>query len=75
MMSNGIEFLDLTGVIKQIDLIKNQSFIYTVRPATRQANFEFSDQNFGSGENYYYVRVLQENGQLAWSSPIWTTKN
>ena len=20
---------------------------------------------------YYYLRVTQENGQLAWSSPIW----
>lgn len=23
-------------------------------------------------ENYYYVRVIQLNGQMAWSSPIWT---
>jgi hypothetical protein len=63
-----------TGAIKQIDLIKNQSFIYTVRPAAKQANFEFTDQNFGRGDSYYYVRMLQEDGQLAWSSPIWITK-
>jgi hypothetical protein len=64
-----------TGAIKQIDLIKNQSFIYTIRPGTKQANFEFTDQNFSTGANYYYVRVLQEDGQMAWSSPIWITKN
>jgi hypothetical protein len=23
------------------------------------------------GENYYYVRVIQKDGQMAWSSPIW----
>jgi hypothetical protein len=63
-----------TGAIQQVDIIKNQKFIYTVRPGTRQSTFEFTDQEFGSGESYYYVRVLQENGQLAWSSPIWIKK-
>lgn len=60
-----------TGAIKQIDLIKNQTFIYTIRPGAKQASFEFTDQAFGKGESYYYVRVLQEDGQVAWSSPIW----
>lgn len=30
----------------------------------------FHDSNI-SGENYYYVRIYQKNGQMAWSSPIW----
>lgn len=63
-----------TGVIRQIDLIKNRTFLYTTRPGTKQASFEFTDKDFNSGESYYYVRVLQEDGQLAWSSPIWMTK-
>jgi hypothetical protein len=25
----------------------------------------------GAGEDWYYVRVEQKNGELAWSSPIW----
>ena len=29
----------------------------------------FIDQ--GEMPAYYYLRVTQENGQLAWSSPIW----
>ena len=29
----------------------------------------FVDQ--AAGPAYYYLRVTQENGQLAWSSPIW----
>ena len=24
-------------------------------------------------ESYYYVRVVQMDGQIAWSSPIWVT--
>jgi hypothetical protein len=60
-----------TGPIQQIDLIKSQKFIYTVRPGAAEAAFEFTDKDFVPGQNYYYVRVLQQDGQLAWSSPIW----
>jgi len=33
--------------------------------------FRYVDENPKKGENYYYVRVRQLNGQIAWSSPIW----
>jgi hypothetical protein len=26
------------------------------------------------GENRYYVRVVQKDGNMAWSSPVWVTK-
>ncbi len=32
--------------------------------------FRFEDTP-PSGESYYYLRVSQDNGQMAWSSPIW----
>jgi hypothetical protein len=35
------------------------------------ARFEFIDQQAGPGTHWYYVRVLQEDGEMAWSSPIW----
>jgi hypothetical protein len=34
-------------------------------------DFEFEDQGSTSKEDYYYIRTLQTNDQLAWSSPIW----
>ena len=60
-----------TGTIKQIDIVKNQKFVHTVRPAAKSAAFDYTDPDFGAGDNYYYVRVIQEDGQMAWSSPIW----
>jgi hypothetical protein len=63
-----------TVSIQQVDIIKNRTFAYTARPGTRETSFEFVDKDFGPGESFYYVRVLQENGQLAWSSPIWVTR-
>jgi len=35
------------------------------------AKFRYVDDNIEKGESYYYVRVTQLNGQMAWSSPIW----
>ncbi len=63
-----------TGAIKQIDIIRNQAFVYTARPGVKQASFEFTDRDLPAPETWYYVRVLQEDGQLAWSSPIWVKK-
>ncbi|MFB3825569.1 MAG: DUF3604 domain-containing protein [Bryobacteraceae bacterium] len=34
-----------------------------------ETSFDFHDT--GAGPGYYYVRVAQANGQMAWSSPIW----
>ena len=63
-----------TGTIKQIDVIRNHAFIYSIRPGTRQASFDYIDRQSPAGESWYYVRVMQEDGQLAWSSPIWIQK-
>ncbi|MEP7365285.1 MAG: hypothetical protein ABI972_18685 [Acidobacteriota bacterium] len=62
-----------TNPIKQIDLISDAKFIYTTRPRTAEASFEFAPPP-GKGESWFYVRVLQEDGQLAWSSPIWVKR-
>ncbi len=36
------------------------------------AEFQITDSGSGErDEDYYYVRVRQVNGQIAWSSPIW----
>ena len=64
-----------TNAIKQMDIVKNQKFVYTSRPGTKQSTFEFTDKEFDSAPAYYYLRVLQEDGQLAWSSPVWVNAN
>jgi hypothetical protein len=63
-----------TGTIKQIDVIRDRKFVYTARPAARQTHFEYTDGDVAAGQSWYYVRVIQEDGQMAWSSPIWITR-
>jgi DUF971 family protein len=36
-----------------------------------RTSFAFSDQHDAGSTDWYYVRVMQANGSLAWSSPIW----
>jgi len=60
-----------TDKIKQLVIVKNQTFVYTGRPNTKEVYIEFQDRDFEPGANYYYVRVLQNDEQMAWSSPIW----
>jgi hypothetical protein len=39
-----------------------------------QTEFEFTDSSQRRGTDWYYTRVLQANGSLAWSSPIWVSQ-
>jgi hypothetical protein len=64
-----------TGPIKRVDLIHNESYAYNVLPAGKSAvKFSYTDKNPEPGENRYYVRVEQEDGNLAWSSPVWVER-
>jgi hypothetical protein len=60
-----------TAPITQIDVIRNNQYIHQVKPGTSESTFEYLDNSPQPGESYYYVRVEQTDGQLAWSSPIW----
>jgi hypothetical protein len=63
-----------TGAIRQIDVIRNNTYVHKVNPGSPAAEFEFVDRASTPGESYYYVRVEQADGQLAWSSPIWVRR-
>ncbi|MFC1574314.1 hypothetical protein ACFL30_03945 [Candidatus Latescibacterota bacterium] len=56
--------------------IKSNSLkIHRIVPETcTKASFTIHDSGSGDSTDWYYVRVVQKNGQLAWSSPIWVEK-
>ena len=56
-----------------VEVVRNNQFIYTARPAGREAHFTLVDREIPPGENFYYVRVIQEDELMAWVSPIWVT--
>jgi hypothetical protein len=60
-----------TDTIETVHLIRDAQYIYKWSPNTREVDFQYSDPAAGKGPHWYYVRVEQKNGELAWSSPIW----
>jgi len=71
-----------TGKIKTIQIIRNGKVYETIHPNKDQVDFEFDDMEsldkivLNSPDNrpsfaFYYLRVVQEDGHMAWSSPIW----
>ena len=63
-----------TGPIRQIDIVKDNTFAFSTSPHQAQAEVTYVDQNSHHGTSYYYVRVIQEDGMMAWSSAIWVTR-
>jgi hypothetical protein len=59
------------GEIARIEVCRNNEFIYSKQPGGRTASLVFTDTRPVTGKSYYYVRVIQTDGELAWSSPVW----
>ena len=57
--------------IDRVEVCRNNRFIYTNRPEGREAQLSFVDCEPIEGRSYYYVRVIQKDEEIAWSSPIW----
>ena len=57
--------------IAQIDIIKDNKIVYTAHPGVEELSLTYTDRDVETGEHYYYVRVIQEDNNMAWASPIW----
>ena len=71
-----------TAEIATVDIVRNNADVHTVTPKSESVSFEYLDKTAdecGAPEVYYYVRVTQSDGEMAWSSPVWiamkTTKS
>lgn len=62
-----------TTDIAQIDIIKDNEIVYTAHPDIGELSFTYTDATPKPGEQYYYVRVIQSDNNMAWASPIWIT--
>ncbi|MGO9914312.1 MAG: hypothetical protein ACLQIB_06295 [Isosphaeraceae bacterium] len=62
-----------TGPIARIDIIKDFKYAFSTEPHRDLVEFQWTDAERGrpAGLSWYYVRAIQEDGELAWASPIW----
>jgi hypothetical protein len=61
-----------TRPIARVDVIKDFIYAYSTEPNRAKVEFEWTDgETRGPGLSWYYVRAIQEDGELAWGSPFW----
>ncbi len=60
-----------TGVIDTMDIIKNGKTLTRRTPRSPDIEVFFVDEDALEGSTYYYVKVVQVDGEMAWSSPVW----
>jgi len=58
----------------KVELIGNGRILLARQPGATTESFSFRDNNPPAGTAYYYVRAVQANRQIAWSSPIWVRR-
>jgi len=63
-----------TSVVQSVEVVKDGKFVYKTEPNADTAEFDFTDTASAAGQSWYYVRVIQADRNMAWSSPIWITR-
>jgi hypothetical protein len=60
-----------TGPIKRVDLLRNNEVVKSWSGTGDDMQGSFTRPDPLTGTEWWYVRVLQEDTNIAWSSPIW----
>ncbi|MFN0076075.1 MAG: hypothetical protein ACKVY0_06350 [Prosthecobacter sp.] len=63
--------VDGTAALKRITLVRNEQNHQQWEPNAKTFEQTFTDEAPIAGENRYYLRVEQTDGNMAWSSPVW----
>ena len=63
-----------TDVIERLEVIRNGEVVLRRNPGETGVSMAYLDNAAPLGESYYHVRVVQTDGQIAWSSPIWVSR-
>lgn len=70
--------------IASIEIVRNNEVVYQTRPGEESAVIEWADEEpldlialrphrRRPAFVFYYIRLLQADGEMAWASPIWLT--
>ena len=60
-----------TDMLEEVTVVKNNVDRHTFQLRDDQAQVVWEDKSIAHDGDYYYVRVIQRDGNRAWSSPIW----
>ena len=65
-----------TARVRYVHLLRDNEVVHSFggdADGGRYGGFTFVDEGAAPGTHWYYLRVVQDDGEMAWSSPIWVT--
>ena len=62
-----------TAPIRRVTVVRNEVNHQVLEPNTPTVEARWTDPEPLAGENRYYLRIEQTDGNMAWSSPLWVT--
>jgi hypothetical protein len=66
-----------TAPIARVDIVRRVGeeapmYVCATEPKQREVRMQWQDTDARPGQpNMYYVRIMQEDHELAWASPLW----
>jgi hypothetical protein len=62
-----------TAPVKRLTIVRNEHDHHVLEPNSPTVSETWTDPAPLKGENRYYLRIEQSDGNMAWSSPLWIT--
>lgn len=61
-----------TAPIAKLHVIRDNKYVYAAEPNNKEVKLTYTDMTPNEGKtSYYYVRIEQADGNIAWGSPMW----
>jgi hypothetical protein len=60
-----------TSDLTDVEVLRDSTVVAELPVKGRECTAEWTDPAPAAGVHYYYVRVKQKDGELAWTSPMW----
>ncbi len=58
--------------VASVEIIRSGEVVYSLDPQTPEVRISYRDADAPqSGSSHYHVRLVLDDGQIAWSTPIW----
>jgi len=59
-----------TDLIETVEIIKNNMTILEKNPGCMDIKYDLLDEDGATKGDFYYMRIIQKNGEIAWASPV-----
>jgi hypothetical protein len=57
--------------LDRVQILKDNTVVHEWTPSGDEQKLDWRDPDPGTGLHWYYLRVIQEDDEMAWSSPNW----